>query len=106
MKRPRHTTTRLQAGEFRMGQDVLQAVAQGLHFFTKKQLSQLWRQSALPLQVLQDTPQVTQQLLRYRLTAKIPDHRAQLGMHMERQAMINAPDMAIFTAQAMAGFTV
>jgi hypothetical protein len=41
MKWPRHATTRLQAGEFRMGQDVLQAVSQGCHFFGEKQLRQL-----------------------------------------------------------------
>src|SRR5215475_15101203 len=59
MKWPRHATTCLQAGEFRMGQDVLQAVSQRRHFFRKKQLSQLWHQPALSLEVLQNAPQVT-----------------------------------------------
>ena len=41
-----------------MGQDVLQAVSQGCHFFRKKQLRQLWGKPALPLGS-SDTPQVT-----------------------------------------------
>jgi hypothetical protein len=41
-----------------MGHDVLQAVSQGDHFFRKKQLRQLWGKPALPLDLLQDTPQV------------------------------------------------
>ena len=58
------------------------------------------------LKCFQGTPQVTQELLWYRLAAKIPDHGAQLGMRMEGQTVINPPDVTIFTAQAMTGFAV
>ena len=32
-REPRHATTRLQAGKFRMRQEVLQTMLQGVHFF-------------------------------------------------------------------------
>src|SRR2546430_17732685 len=99
MKWPRHATTRLQAGEFRMGQEVLQTVPQGVHFFREEQLRQHWLKPSLRCKLLGDPPQGTQQLLRDRLSTKIPDHRAQLGMRMKGQTMINTPDVAIFPAQ-------
>ena len=89
-----------------MGQEVVQTVPQGLHFFREEQLRQHRLKPSLHCKLLGDTPQVTLQLLRDRLSTKIPDHRAQLGMHMEGQAMINPPDVAIFATQAMAGFAV
>src|SRR5579884_3648000 len=40
------------------------------------------------------------------LAAKIPDHRPQLGLHVERQAVIDPPQLAAAVPQAVAGLAI